>query len=101
MAREEKAAFESQEQDQEDEEGFETQQTRRPQPIKIAPTLELGPVGTADGGTGEIDSVWADGDTDGADDDGKASARHLVGKGKGSTADINKAGPPGKRSKPN
>ena len=101
MAREEKAAFEAQEQG-EDDEGFDTAVVRKPNTIRIAPTLELGPVGTADGGTGEIDSVWAEGeeiDGLGADDDGKAGAKHLVGKGK--AGQIDQIGPPGKRSKPN
>ena len=70
VAREEKVAFESQD-NEEDNEGFVIA------PIKIAPTLDLGPVGTADGGTGEIDSVWAEGE----DEEDTSLARKL-GKGR-------------------
>ena len=85
VAREEKIAFESQE-DNDDDEGFvETKRDKR----KVAPALELGPVGTADGGTGEIDSVWAEGD----EEEGQAS-------NKGKAAEKNQTGgPPGKRSR--
>lgn len=105
MAREEKVAFEAQDtHDNDDDEGFCQEIIPRKKTRKIAPTLELGPVGAADGGTGEIDSVWAEHDEeDGAVEDEKSSARHLIGKGpKGNVTGLNQiTGPPGKRSKPN
>ena len=51
-------------------------------------------MGTADGGTGEIDSVWAEGD------DEEDSGMGRKGK-KGADASQLSTGPPGKRVKPN
>jgi hypothetical protein len=90
VAREEKLAFEAQN-DEEDDEGFEAAK-----PLRIAPTLVLGPVGTADGGTGEIDSVWAEGE----DEEDSGLGTKQLGKGKGVEAG-EVSGPPGKRVKPN
>jgi hypothetical protein len=83
-------AFEAQN-DEEDDEGFEAAK-----PSRVTPTLALGPVGTADGGTGEIDSVWAEGE----DEEDSGLGRKQLGKGKGSDAG-EVSGPPGKRVKPN
>ena len=103
VAREEKAAFEAQDINDNDDEGFCQEIIPRNQARKIAPTLELGPVGAADGGTGDLDSVWAEDDEEVGGGDAKAGAKRLVGKGaKGMTNESNLiAGPPGKRSKPN
>lgn len=88
VAREEKLAFEAQD-DNDDDEGFV--QEKRSNVRKIAPALELGPVGTADGGTGEIDSVWAEGDEEEGPSKDKPKAGDRIQTG----------GPPGKRSKAN
>ena len=103
VAREEKAAFEAQDTNDDDNEGFCQEIIPRNKARKIAPTLELGPVGAADGGTGELDSVWAEDDEKVGGEDAKTGAKHLVGKGmKGMSSESNLvAGPPGKRSKPN
>lgn len=65
-------------------------------PSRIAPTLDLGPVGTADGGTGEIDSVWAEGD-----DEEDSGLGRKVKKGIADASNGLSTGPPGKRVKPN
>ena len=57
--------------------------------------MDIGPVGTADGGTGEIDSVWAEGD------DEEDSGLGRKGKKSIDASQGLSTGPPGKRVKPN
>jgi hypothetical protein len=62
-----------------------------------------GPVGKADGSSGDLPSVWAEGDdkVDVDVNDGKEAAKQYIGKGNGGNTSPGLAAPPGKRVRPN